>query len=117
MTFLSDNDCVPPIRRSLFHFLLTLAEFSVMDRNDSAAFQAGIFLSLLFHKYFQTMLTDSFTVCHETCLIPLFIAFFKIFYLFTWIFGTFKAIRQSFDFDTILYFALTAMFWFSLITI
>lgn len=63
------------------------------------------------------MLMDNFAVCHEACLIPLVIAFFKIFYLFTWIFGTFKAIGQFFAPDTIFYFALTAMFWFSLITI
>ena len=63
------------------------------------------------------MLMDSFAVCHEACLIPLVIAFFKVFYLFTWIFGTFKAIGQFFAPDTIFYFAFAAMLRFPFITI
>lgn len=63
------------------------------------------------------MLTDKFAVFHKACLIPLVVAFFKIPYQRTRIFGTFKAIGYVLFYDTILYLAFAAMFWFPLITI
>ena len=47
-------------------------------------------------------------------LIPLVVAFFKIPYQRTRIFGTFKAIGYVLFYDTILYLAFAAMFWFPL---
>lgn len=56
-------------------------------------------------------------IFYKTCLIPFVIAFFKVFNQPTWIFGTFKTVRQRFFFDTVLYFAFATMLRLSLIAI
>ena len=89
----------------------------VVNRNNTATLGTGILFFLHFHEFFQTKLTDKFTVFHKACPISFVITFFHVFNPFTGIIGTFKTIRQLFDLDTILYFTLTAMLWFSLITI
>ena len=88
-----------------------------MDRNDTPAFWASIFLFLLFHEPFQTVLTNKLAILHKACLIPFIVAFFKFFYQLAWIVGTFKTIGQPFPLDTIFYLTFAAMFRLSHIAV
>ena len=56
-------------------------------------------------------------VFYKACLIPLMIAFFKIFNQLTGVFGTFEAIRPLLFFDTVHYFAFAAMLRLPLIAV
>lgn len=76
-----------------------------------------MFFLLHFHKLFQPILTNKFTVFHKACLISLIITFFKVLYLFAWIIQALKTIRDSLSLDAIFYAASTAMFRFTQITV
>ena len=104
-------------RLGLFHAFLALAALSVMDRKNTPAFWAGIFLFLLFHEPFQTVLTHKLAILHKARLIPFVVAFFKVFYQLAGVIGTLKTIRQPFTLDTILYPAFAAVFRFAHITV
>ncbi len=101
----------------LFYFFLAFAAFSIVDRNNTAAFGTGIFSFLLFHENSKTILFDKKAVLYKACFIPLIIASFKVFDKLTGKSGTFKTAGQGFIFGAVLYFAFAAMPLFSLITI
>ena len=88
-----------------------------MYRNDTPAFGASIFLFLLFHEPFQTVLANKLTIRHEARLIPFVVAFFKVFYQLARVVGTLKTIGQSFALDTIFYLAFTAVLRLSYVTV
>ena len=94
---------------SIPYTFLTRAALSVMDRNDTSTFWASIFLFLLFHEPFQTVLAYKLAILHKARLIPFVVAFLKVFYQLAWIVGTLKTIGQPSILDTILYLAFAAM--------
>ena len=63
----------------LFNLFLTLTAFSVVYRNNTAAFCTCIHFFLLLYKYVQSMLANKLTIFHEACLIPLVVAFSRFF--------------------------------------
>lgn len=97
-------------------FPLAFTALCIMDRNDSSAFRAGIFLCLLCQKFSHSLFFYCLAIFHQAGMVADIITFFKPLYLFTWIFKTLKAICNLPLCRTILYPAFPTMLRFSPVT-
>lgn len=91
---------------------MALAAFPVVDRNNAAAFWAGIGFFLPFHEKGDAIFFYGSAVCYKACSIPGSVAFLKGLDSFTWVIYAFIAVGKPLFPNTVFYPAFPAMFRF-----